>query len=80
MIKLTIHATRRMQQYGIVWAWIVAAVTVPDWTKPDPREPGVTRSFKAVPERGGRVLRVASRPDGDDVLVLSAHFDRGAKP
>ena len=79
MIKPTIHATQRMQQYGIVWAWIVAVVSAPDWTQSDPR-PGITRSFKAIPECGGRVLRVAHRPDGDDVLVLSVHFDRGAKP
>ena len=79
MIKLTIHAGRRMRQYGIERAWVLAAVASPDWTAPDPRQPGVTRAFKAVPERAGRILRVAHRPDGTDVLVLSAHFDRGAK-
>jgi hypothetical protein len=78
MIKPTIHAKQRMQDYGIEWAWIVAAVASPDATAPDPR-PGITRSFKAIPERGGRILRVAHRADGADVLVLSAHFDRGAK-
>lgn len=79
MIKLTIHAAERMQTYGIAWAWVVAAVTAPEWSSPDPRHVGVTRSFRAVPERDGRILRVAHRPDGADVLVLSAHFDRGAK-
>lgn len=79
MIKLTAHARWRMRQYGIEWAWVLAAIASPDWTAPDPRQPGVTRAFKAVPERGGKVLRVAYRPDGADLLVLSAHFDRGAK-
>jgi hypothetical protein len=78
-IKPTIHAERRMRQYGIQWAWVVAAVASPDWTVPDPRQAGVTRSFRLVPERGGRVLRVAHRADGADVLVLSVHFDRGAR-
>jgi len=40
---------------------------------------GVTLSFRAIPEFGGRVLRVAHRSDGDDVLVITAFFDRGAR-
>jgi hypothetical protein len=79
MIRPTVHATERMQQYGIAWAWVLAAIGAPDWTAPDPR-PGITRSFKAIPDRGGRILRVAHRAEGDDILVLSAHFDRGARP
>jgi hypothetical protein len=80
MIRLTIHAAQRERRYNLDRAWIEATVTAPDWTAPDPREPAVTRAFKMIPERGGRVLRVAHRPDGPDVLVLSAFFDRGAKP
>jgi hypothetical protein len=80
MLKLTVHATRRMERYGLAFSWIEAAVAAPGWTAPDPREKGVTLSFKAIPERGGRVMRVAHRPDGADVLVLSAFFDKGAKP
>lgn len=79
MIKLTVHARQRMALYNIAFELIEATVTAPDWIAPD-RRPGITRSFKMVPERGGRVLRVAHRPDGQDLLVLSAHFDRGAKP
>lgn len=80
MVRLTIHAMQRMQQYGLALSPIEAAVAASDRTAPDPREEGVTRSFKAIPERGGRVMRVAHRPDGADVLVLSAFFDKGAKP
>ena len=80
MVKLTIHAAQRMKQYGLALSCIEAAVAAPDWTVPDPRQTGVTRSYKAIPERGGRVIRVAHRPDGADVLVLSAFFDKGAKP
>jgi hypothetical protein len=80
MIRLTIHAARREREYNLDRSWIEAAVIAPDWTAPDPREAGITRALKAIPERGGRVLRVAHRLDGPDVLVLSAFFDRGAKP
>ncbi len=69
-----------MEQWGLEQMWIESAVLMPDRTTPDPGRPGVTLSFKAIPERGGRVLRVAHRPDGVDLLVLTAHFDRGAKP
>ena len=62
MIRLTVHARQRVQKDGLDRAaWIEAAVTAPDRTVPDPTEPGVTRSFRALPERGGRVLRIAHR-------------------
>lgn len=80
MIKLTVHAKERQAKYGLAQAWIETAVLQPDWTAPDPGHPDVTRSFKAIAARGGKVLRVAHRADGADVLVLSAFFDRGAKP
>ena len=79
MIRLTIHARQRMAEYQIALGWVKAAISAPDGTAPDPRL-GITRSFKVVPARGGRVLRVAHRADGADVIVLSAHFNRGAKP
>jgi hypothetical protein len=79
-IRLTTHAKERQADSNLLLAWIEAAVLQPDWTVPDPRRPGVTRSFKRIIGRDGRVLRVAHRPDGADVLVLTAFFDRGAKP
>jgi hypothetical protein len=80
MIKLTVHAQLRVQSGEVRLAWIEAALDRPGWTRPDPRRPGVTLSFRAIPEFAGRVLRVAHRPDGADVLVITAFFDRGAKP
>jgi hypothetical protein len=80
MVRLTTHAKERQVRYGLAQAWIESAVMSPDWTHPDPQQPWVTRSFKVISESGGRVLRVAHRYDGADVLVLSAFFDRGAKP
>ena len=79
MIKMTGHAKARQMRYGLNQAWIDATILSPDWTKPDPLQPGVTRSFRAIPERGRKILRVAHRNDGADLLVLSAFFDRGAK-
>jgi hypothetical protein len=60
-------------------AGIEATVTNPEWTVADPFRLGVTRSFRAIPEFGNRVLRVAHRPENADIFVLTAFWDRGAR-
>ena len=80
MIRLTQHAMARIDNGEVARAWIDATIAQPDWTRPDPCRAGVTLSFRAIREFGGRELRVAHRPDGADVLVITAFFDRGAKP
>ena len=58
-------------------AWIEETITSPDWTVPDPL-PGVTRSYRAIVEFGGRVLRVVHRSAEQDIVVMTAFFDRNA--
>ena len=77
-IHLSSHAAEAMQLRGLDPAWIAATVTDPDWTEPDPR-PERMRSYKAIAAFGGRVLRVVHRPAADGVMVITAHFDRGAR-
>jgi hypothetical protein len=79
MIKLSIHAQEAIALRGLRAEWIEATLISPAATGPDPRRPGISLSYKAIAEFGGRVLRVAHRPDGADVFVITAHFDRGAK-
>ena len=79
MIRLTQHAEIQMLRRRIDLAWVAAAVATPDWTAPD-SDPALMRSFKAITGFGDRVLRVVHRPDGNDVLVVTAHFDRNARP
>jgi len=79
MIRLTKHAQEAIDKREIAMAWIERLVTTPDFTRPDPRRPGISRSYKAIDEAGGRILRVAHRPDGNDILVITVHFDRNAK-
>jgi hypothetical protein len=76
---LSRHLTPELNKRHLKLAFIEATVTNPDWTMPDPSRPGVTRSFRAIPEFGNRVLRVAHRPENTDVFVLTAFWDRGAK-
>lgn len=78
MIRLSKHTTDEMTGRGISLAYIEAALAAPDRQTPDP-DPALTRAFKAIPEFGNRVLRVVHRPDGADVFVVTATWDRGAK-
>jgi hypothetical protein len=77
MIILTKHAQESVRK--IEPAWIEAATGAPDFVEADPRHPERARSYKAIAESGGRVLRVVHRPDGDDIVVITVHFDRGAR-
>jgi hypothetical protein len=78
MIKLSIHTASDMAKRGILLYYIEAALADPEWTERDP-QPGLTRSFRSIAEFGGRYLRVVHRQDGDDIFVVTAHWDRGAK-
>jgi hypothetical protein len=79
MIRLTEHAERELHRRTVALAWVGAAIASPDRTEPDPRDPTLTRAFKAIPAFGHRILRVVYRPEGDDIVVITAHFDRGAR-
>jgi hypothetical protein len=64
---------------GIRLAYIEATLATPDRRAPDPNDPALTRSFKAIPDFGNRILRVVHRPHGADIFVVTAHWDRGAR-
>ena len=79
MVRLTKHAREAVAERQIALAWIEATVSSPDRVSPDPRHLDRTHSYKAIAEFSGRVLRVVHRADGTDTLVITVHFDRGAK-
>jgi hypothetical protein len=79
MIRLTKHAQEAISVRGIAFAWIEEAVSSPDFVEADPRRPERTRSYKAIAEFGSRVLRVVHRLEGDDIVIITVHFDRGAR-
>jgi hypothetical protein len=79
MIRFTKHIQEAISIRDITIDWIEAAVGAPDWIELDPRYPGRTRSYKAIAEYGARVLQVVHRPEGDDIVIITVHFDRGAR-
>ncbi len=78
-IRLSKHTADEMDNRGIRLAYIAAVIAAPDQTMIDPKDPTLTRSFRAIPEFAGRVLRVVHRPDGADIFIVTAHWDRGAR-
>ena len=79
MILLTKHAREAIVVRNIGLDWIEATVSSPEFVEADPHYSDRTRSFKAIAEFGGRMLRVVHRAEGDDIVVITVHFDRGAR-
>lgn len=79
MIRLTRHAQEAIGVRNLALTWIEEAMTSADFVEPDPRHPERTRSYKAIAEFGGRVLRVVHRAEGDDIVIITVHFDRGTR-
>lgn len=79
MLIFTAHAQHRMTMRQIERAWIQATIDQPERSEPDPRDRTLTRAWRRIPERGNRVLRVVFRRSGDDIVVVSCVFDRGAR-
>jgi hypothetical protein len=79
MIRFTKHAQEALDKRNILEQWVERRLRAPDRTGPDPRYPDRPRSYLAITESGGRVLRVVHRPEGNDIVVITVHFDRGAR-
>ena len=75
-VRLSIHTQREMAASGITATYIEAVLANPTYTTLDPT---LTRSFGPIQAHGNRMLRVVHRPDGNDVFVVTATWDRGAK-
>jgi len=79
VIVLSAHAEKAILRRQLRRSWVELTILDPDRTEPDPGDPSLTRSFRVIPDVGGRVLRVVHRPDGDDILVITAFLDRRAQ-
>ena len=79
MIRYSRHANEQIEDRRIERNWVEIAVAAPDWTEADPVFPERARYYKAIAAFGGRVIRVVHQPEDDDIVEITAHFDRGAK-
>lgn len=56
--------------------WVERTVEEPDLRTSDPNDAEVERFFRRIPERDGRVLRVAVNTHVEPWRVVSVFFDR----
>ena len=74
-VILSQHTMRR----NIPRAYIEAVLANPAYTTLDRKDPALSCSFGPIPAFGNRMLRVVHRPEGADIFVVTAHWDRGAR-
>ena len=79
-IVFTEHAKTALAERNLLTEWVERVVTAPQWTEPDRLDPAVMRYFGAIPERGGRFLRVAAVETDGHFRVVSVFLDRRARP
>ncbi len=70
------HAEDMLTERALMRAWIERTISDPDWTELDPHNPERIRSFRAIPERDMRMLRVVHVRDDETYRVVTAFFDR----
>lgn len=79
-VVYTDHANTVLVERGLDPAWVERVLREPLWTEPDRVDPVVVRYFGAVPERGGRYLRVAAVETPANFRIISVFLDRRARP
>lgn len=78
-IKFTRHAEDMLAERGIERGWVERTIGEPDTIEPDGARANVTRAFRSIPEREGRVLRVVYSMNDDEIRVITAFFDRARR-
>jgi hypothetical protein len=68
-----------MRERGLDPSWIIRTVENPEWSERNPSDPEVVRRFRALPEREGRIIRVACAETPHEIIIVSAFLDRGAE-
>jgi hypothetical protein len=66
-----------LRERDISESWVLRALASPD--RREPAVNGTVHLLKAIPEHGGRVLRVVVQPDGASGRIVTLFFDRRVK-
>ena len=76
-VHFTEHAEQMLSEREIQKAWV--ALTVEQSQRREETGDGMVHYLRAIPERGGRVLRVIVDPQKDPPVVVTAFLDRRIK-
>ena len=77
--ELSRHAQTVMTEREIPAAWLERALRAPARTEPDKKDPALVHHLVAIPEHGGRVLRVVLNNRIAPNRIVTLHFDRRLK-
>lgn len=77
-VEFSRHALEMMRQRAIPEEWVIRALDIPDRTDHPPD--GTIHYIKAIPEHGGRFLRVVINPTTRPKRVVTVFFDRRLSP
>jgi uncharacterized DUF497 family protein len=78
-LRYSLHAETVMRERKLDPAWIEATVRTPEWCMQDPAGGEVERRYRMIDALDGRVLRVACVEAKDEIRIISAFIDRGAR-
>jgi uncharacterized protein DUF4258 len=73
-IQYSKHARDVLRERNISEEWVMRALSSPEQT--DTRADGTTHYITAIPEHGGRFLRVVVNPIATPMRVVAVFFDR----
>ncbi|MDP2171102.1 MAG: DUF4258 domain-containing protein [Rhodocyclaceae bacterium] len=76
---LSRHALDTLREREILLRWVTETMSNPERLEADPGDDQLAHALKAIPEFGGRVLRVIYNRDRQPVHVVTAFFDRAMK-
>ena len=78
-LRYSLHAQTVMRERKLDSAWIEATVREPEWRTEDPAGTGVERRYRSIDTLDGRVLRVVCIEADEEIRIISAFIDRGAR-
>jgi hypothetical protein len=77
-IVLSRHAQHVVGERKLAQEWIAQVIRNPDFTQPDPTQPGAIRAFGRIAAFGNRMLRVVYYDAGTEYRIITVFFDRRA--
>jgi hypothetical protein len=66
-----------MRERELETSWIERTAYNPQWVQSDPNHTEVERRFRAIPERGDRMLRVAVVETPEEIRIVTAFLIAG---
>ncbi|MBD2234382.1 DUF4258 domain-containing protein [Phormidium tenue] len=74
--NLSHHAELRLAERKIELAWVALTVAEPALVEHHPEDPTCQCAYRAIPEAGGRVLKVVYNRTTNPWHIVTIHFDR----